>query len=147
MGSSKSGRAACLATYLVLGIGAATSPADAKDADAAPPWSEDACNDVCKWWMTLGDRSAAEAHPVDLNPRPAAQALSLPAMNLLPPSAAKVTIDPFKRGDRTPRKVKTIVARVPVPIPTELHVEPASKWGEPIVGAASILPAAFVPAH
>ena len=144
MGGSKTGRAACLSTYLVLVIGALTSPTDAKDGDAAAPWKSEACNDACKWWMKLGDKPAAETQPVDLTPKPAAQALSLPAMNLLPPSAAKIMIDPFKPADRPLRRVRTIVTRAVVT--TEARVEPA-RWGMPIEGSISILSASFELAH
>ena len=117
-------------------------PALARDTSALPH-VENACNDACRWWMSLGQQTSNQPMTRDTS----YQAIVPENFNIPPASNPKSTGDE-KRAE-TPRPMTSRAERANKRVPDVLPPERASffrdtyLWGSLLPGSAPVLSASF----
>ena len=106
------------------------------------PWDSDACNDTCRWWMSLGGKPAADIKPPGSSP-------ALSAKAIVPDADLATVMKSLAAGDKA---VRTQGPGRPAPAPVLALLPPErpafipgqSLWGVRIQGSAPVLPAALL---
>lgn len=131
--------------WFAAALAFASTPASGRDSGTETPYPQRACNDLCKYWMSLGAPPKRE-DPPDMTPTGSPAELGAPALRQPKPVPAAGP----PRHDEPARAPARAHAHKPVSLPVAVPIErspsPASPRADPfgrIPGSSPALPARF----
>ena len=147
VGACKSRYESARCMWLAAALAVVITPALARDSGTETPYPQRACNDLCKYWMSLGSPAKRE-EPPDMNPTGSPIELGAPAFKAPSPSP------PGKPPRRDPNPGRAAPTKVhlhqpgsaPSVLPIERPPSPAQPRADPfgpVPGSVRVLPPRF----